>query len=928
MVIGQANSAVALQIYALNNYAGFDMGVIQALDKTSPGVVHRDLDLQPNGDNVGIGTTDNAKASLDVEGKNGVVLNAGNVGIGTWAPGAPVQLNAVVTAYGQPLMEFTDSTAPGSFMMIGEGTSNSNSYQPLLRGESTTYFGNGLALQGQISAGMDGIGNPQEAAMLIDVERIGDTPIQAANLFSFDNNDVSVMMINKNGNIGIGTFNPFAGGLIVTNGNVGIGTLVPGQLLDVKGTARMTGFNLTGNGAGAGNVLVGNGIGVGTWMAASTLGVTGASGTNFWLNDTGNIGISTAYAVGIGTISQINKLNILGNIGIGTFSYDPYMKTSAPSGGMIISGNVGIGTWVPAMEVDIEAQGQGLDIMQVGDALGTYFLVSGYGNKAGIETGNIQAIDGITLSITNGAGSGSAGTQFFHQSNPDSYTSGTGQLVQLYGDTGDGQFNPSSGNGVYNMLEVDPNINQTGTATGITRAIFINPNNPASYDFRALETSIGNVGIGTISGNLGIGSQWPGQRLDINGAARMKGFALTGNGAGNGNVLVSNLVGIGTWMSTTTLPVATVTVETPGDVAYYSTTNGFAGGTGFQTNGTNVGIGTSNFTNASLQIVGNIGIGTVANGDKFITSLPPNGGMIVEGNVGIGSAAPGQLLDVQGTVRVLGEIVNGNVGIGTYKENAGLSVMNGNVGIGTWNPRATLDVEGTLSTTSFAGNVGVGTLVASNLLTVNGNMVANGSILTNPNGSTAAAPRLFGFSPAFTTGQAAQIQFGDNNNIIQNGYGDRMQLSAYWGIEIHGDFQGVAGGFVTGVASDASLTVFAPTTANNNILSLVNNAGTTTYDVVGSTGNLGIGTTITSSAMSVMSGNVGVGTWVPNNKFEVKGGNVGIGTILGGAMVTLGGSCAAHQGTGVCFGASSTGVTCLGYCTAGAWPNCTTCNCC
>ena len=37
------------------------------------------------------------------------------------------------------------------------------------------------------------------------------------------------------GNIGVGTFNPFAGKLIVTGGNVGIGSLVPGQ---VSGCAR------------------------------------------------------------------------------------------------------------------------------------------------------------------------------------------------------------------------------------------------------------------------------------------------------------------------------------------------------------------------------------------------------------------------------------------------------------------------------------------------------------------------------------------------------------------------------------------------------------------------------------------------------------------------------------------------------------------
>jgi len=724
------------------------------------------------------------------------------------------------------------------------------------------------------------------------------------------------------GNVGIGTI----------SGNLGIGSQWPGQRLDVNGTARMTGFTLSGNGAASGNVLVGNGVGVGTWMPASTLAGVG-SGSNYWLlnGGVGNVGINTSYAVGIGTSfvggtgeAAFSVMN--GNVGIGTWVPHVQLDVEGTLSTAYFAGNVGIGTWLPAFNLDVYAKGQAFGIMEVGDQNGTYFQVSGASGMLGIRADFIGSLASLTTGIINGANSGSAGTEFFHESGTDSYASGTGQLVQLWADPLDGQFNPSSGNGVYDMLEVDPNINQTGTATGITRAIFIKPNNPSAYDFRALEISTGNVGIGTISGNLGIGSQWPGQRLDVNGTARMTGFTLTGNGAAAGNVMVSNTIGVGTWMPTTTLPVGTLIAGTVNQVAYYSAPTTIASNSAMVFNAPNVGLGTV-APLATLQVVGNIGIGTVANGDKFITTSPPNGGMIVEGNVGIGSTAPGQNLDMQGTLRALGEIINGNVGIGTYKENAGLSVMNGNVGIGTWNPRATLDVEGPLSTVSFAGNVGIGTLVAANQLTVFGNAYALGSLLASPNGSTTAAPRLFGFSPAFTAGQAAQVQFGDVSNTLQNGYGDRMQLSAYWGIELRGNAETTAPAFATGLAADASLTIFAPS-GTANILNLVNNAGTTTYDVVNTTGNVGIGTTIPSTALTVMSGNVGIGTWVPNNKLEVKGGNVGIGTYLGGAMVTLGGSCAAHQGTGVCFGASSTGVTCLGYCTAGAWPNCTTCTCC
>jgi len=162
---------------------------------------------------------------------------------------------------------------------------------------------------------------------------------------------------------------------------------------------------------------------------------------------------------------------------------------------------------------------------------------------------------------------------------------------------------------------------------------------------------------------VGIGSLTPGQALDVNGAVRMTGFTLTGNGAASGDVIVGNSVGIGSWMPTNTLPSATVTSATANQVAFYS------------------------------------GASTLNGNSGFIWNSP---------NVGIGSATPGQSLDVQGTVRDLGEIVNGNVGIGTSFINgtgeAAITVMNGNMGIGTWVPSSALQVSGTINATAVQVN--------------------------------------------------------------------------------------------------------------------------------------------------------------------------------------------------------------------------------
>src|ERR1019366_3360154 len=105
-------------------------------------------------------------------------------------------------------------------------------------------------------------------------------------------------------------------------GNVGIGSVTPGQSLDVNGTVRMTGFNLNSS-TGAGYILTDvSGTGAGTWQAAA------AGGTNFWINDGGNVGISTIYAVGIGT-------TFVGGAGEASFA--------------VMNGNVGIGAWLPAV---------------------------------------------------------------------------------------------------------------------------------------------------------------------------------------------------------------------------------------------------------------------------------------------------------------------------------------------------------------------------------------------------------------------------------------------------------------------------------------------------------------------------------------------------------------------------------------------------
>jgi hypothetical protein len=62
-------------------------------------------------------------------------------------------------------------------------------------------------------------------------------------------------------------------------------------------------------------------------------------------------------------------------------------------------------------------------------------------------------------------------------------------------------FAPTSGTGTYANLVLQPPINQTGGANGITRGLYINPTLTSAFDFRAIEVASGGAYINTTSVN-------------------------------------------------------------------------------------------------------------------------------------------------------------------------------------------------------------------------------------------------------------------------------------------------------------------------------------------------------------------------------------------------------------------------------------------
>src|SRR6185503_11436587 len=74
-----------------------------------------------------------------------------------------------------------------------------------------------------------------------------------------------------------------------------------------------------------------------------------------------------------------------GNIGIGTTT--AFRRIAAPNNGLIVEGNVGIGTWAPDAQLEIARLGTqpSLMISSVGSGNGDYLKVDSVGN-VGIAT--------------------------------------------------------------------------------------------------------------------------------------------------------------------------------------------------------------------------------------------------------------------------------------------------------------------------------------------------------------------------------------------------------------------------------------------------------------------------------------------------------------------------------------------------------------
>ena len=282
-----------------------------------------------------------------------IIGSSGNVGIGTTSPSTKLhvsggdiriddteqlQFGAGGVAINNDAAGRMYSNAP-----LGYYWQAASSYKMVLLssgnlGIGTTIPGSKLTVNGSTNLGgnvevSDGLGGDKTLTLNANIGHFSIGDIDGLGDQAFISGDSSSISISTNQ---ITTLH------CDSNNRVGIGVTIPSQKLHVNGNARLTGLFYDGTNSGGtnGQILSSDG-GQTEWIDGSAIpGVPAGSGTiNYlarWTPDANTLGIGVTYDngtnVGIGTTSPTTKLDVYGNLRLGTtgdfnISQSPFLTT-------------------------------------------------------------------------------------------------------------------------------------------------------------------------------------------------------------------------------------------------------------------------------------------------------------------------------------------------------------------------------------------------------------------------------------------------------------------------------------------------------------------------------------------------------------------------------------------------------------------------
>jgi hypothetical protein len=763
------------------------------------------------------------------------------------------------------------TTSPETALQVGDGTADDTIRTVFSDGSYTDVHGYGLYMS-RTDSYIRPVADETQTLRIGDNGKTWNSIIHNANLHTF-NNDASEWM------------------RITSTGNVGIGTTSPSAKLEIADSSYVDLLNLNRSGVNSIPLRVGS-LGSGDVAldirlpsVNSRVGVRGAMSIGAGYADGANTGINNGLVVqgnvGIGTTAPSKKLHVVGDSYIeasGTgqtlllerANGQPTIKAGTTQSGHLIldsnaghiylnnyvnknvliatgGGNVGIGTTSPGARLEVKSA-----------APNTFFAnfmpSTGSGYAKIYQSSNSHP----ALYMANAAGTAtivlnSSGVSYLTSGNIIiGGTADNGNLLQVQGT---GYFLGNVGIGTSTVTNGKLVIEESGTSIGSTIRLIgtntiagasqvshITSYQPsgggaqeAALDFKVRSNADAYASPSTVmtllgSGNVGIGTTSPAQKLQVNGIGEFAGaLRITETGTSQ-NILIGNQNSGGT--------------NTPAMI------NGVNGSLRFGKGNSWSGEGGTFTETMRVDLSGNVGIGTTSPGAKL--------------QVGNGTFdANARVLHSDSTyTEMRGYGIVTNRAVNYYRPTADKTQI---LGIGndgnTWNYISHNANYHTFSTDlaermriDLGGNVGIGTTSPLSILHVVSREIGNGANkgirIENYNGTKDYSIRT-GVSGAENTSLAFYDETAGANRIV------------------------ITSGGNVGIGTTSPSTTLQLTKANTEVLAnqpawpkgILEITDTSAY-------NAGTGATIVfrkKRDSTGNQGNVGIGTTSPNQKLHVNG---------------------------------------------------------